>query len=235
MPTSNNIRYVAEPKHVREVSLIGVSDFGYWSDFLKAEWLVPVRLGDTAQVVVVAAEMAYMAVRFTEVSFSVRVALAGEGGKEGMRLVHAFTSSQVFSWCERNMFDTPYSYGECQISVQNPISVRVRAKDGVVVRAEMSPLARAATRAGEETWEGPVFLSPRGVAEDSRLFFARLSGHTLTYPFLSGDRVSLDGSTGGGVLRPLVDSGFSAKEWVMRADATHGKSKTYRRADVFGA
>jgi len=38
-----DIRYVAELKHVREVSLIGTSDFGFWHDCLEAEELVPVR------------------------------------------------------------------------------------------------------------------------------------------------------------------------------------------------
>lgn len=233
MPTSNNIRYVAEPKHVREVSLIGTGDFGFWSDFLKPEKLLPVRWCDAAQMVVVAAEMIYLGIRFTEVSFSVRVVLAGEGSQEGFRFLHAFTSNRVLAWCERAMFATPYTGAECQVSVQSPLLVRVRAKSGFVFRAEMSPLARAAMREGEESWEAPVFLPPGGAAHNSRLFFGRLSGHTVVYPFSSGDSVSLDGSSGGGVLRPLVDSGFSAKEWVVRADAEHGKSKTYRRTDVF--
>jgi len=233
MRTATSICYVAEPKRVREVSLIGTSDFGFWSDFLKPERLVPVRYGDAAQVVVVAAELGYLGIRFTEVSFSVRAVPTEERGQEGMRLLHAFTSSRVFAWCERAMFATPYTCAECQVSVQRPLSARVTATGGFVFRAEMSPLARAASRAVDETWEGPVFLPPRSAADGIRLFFGRLSGHTTAYPFLSGDSVSLDGSTAGGVLRPLVDSGFSAMEWLVRADATHGKSKTYRRTDVF--
>ena len=107
MHTATNVRYIAEPKHVREVSLIGTSDFGFWSDYLRPERLAPVRYGDTAQVMIVAAEMPYLGVRFTEVSFSVHVVLAGQGGREGMRLLHAFTSNRAFAWCERAMFATP--------------------------------------------------------------------------------------------------------------------------------
>jgi hypothetical protein len=232
MRTATRVRFVAEPKHVREVSLLGTSDFGFWFDYLKAEGLVPVRCDESSQVLVVAAEMVYLGIRFTEVSLSVRVVLAGEGNREGMRLLHAFTSSRVFAWCERTLFATPYSCAECQVSIQCPLSVRVRAKGGFAFRAEMSPLARAATRAGDETWEGPAFLPPRAPASDKRLVFGRFKGHTVVYPFLSGDSVSLDGSTGGRVLRPLIDSDFSAKEWVVRADATHGRSKTYRITDV---
>lgn len=30
--------------------------------------------------------------------------------------------------------------------------------------------------------------------------------------------------------RAFADSGFTPQEWLVRADATHGKSKTYRRS-----
>ena len=34
------------------------------------------------------------------------------------------------------------------------------------------------------------------------------------------------------VLQALMDSHFVAKEWIVREDATHAKSKTYKRADL---
>ena len=216
MRTAQRIRYVAEPKHVREVTLTGTADFGFWSDYLKTEGLTPMRCGDVAQILVVSAEMIYLGVRFTEVSFSVRTVLTQDGSSAGMRLLHAFTSSRVFAWCERTMFATPYSHGACRVSVQSPPSVRLDAPGGCVLSAEMFPLARSATRAG-----------------DGRLFFGRLSGHTVVYPFSSSDRFAMDLSAGGGVLQPLADSRFFPQEWVVRADATHGKSKTYRRTDIF--
>ena len=171
MRTAQRIRYVGEPKHVREVTLTGTADFGFWSDYLKAEGLTPMRCGDAAQILVVSAEMVYLGVRFTEVSFSVRTVLTQDGSSAGMRLLHAFTSSRVFAWCERTMFATPYSHGACRVSVQSPPSVRLDAPGGCVLSAEMFPLARSATRAGDESWEGPVFLPPRGAAGDGRLFF----------------------------------------------------------------
>jgi hypothetical protein len=232
MRTGRSIRYIAEPKHVREVSLIGTSDFAFWSDHLRPERLAPVRCGDAAQVMIMASEMRYLGIRFTEVSLGVRVALAADGRIEGMRLLHAFTSSRTFAWCERTFFAMPHRWAECQVSVQIPIWLSVKAVNRYAIRAEMSSVARATTRERDERWEGPVFLSRRCAAEDTRLFFARLRGHTVGYPFLSGDRVSIVGSAAGGVLRPLVDSGFSAKEWAVRADATHGRTKTYRRTAV---
>ena len=32
-PTANNIGYAAEPRHVREVPLIGACDFGFWREY----------------------------------------------------------------------------------------------------------------------------------------------------------------------------------------------------------
>ncbi|HUF61192.1 MAG TPA: hypothetical protein VMN36_03885 [Verrucomicrobiales bacterium] len=174
--TNVDIRYVAEPKHVREVSLIGASDFGFWSDYLRADGLEPVRCGDVAQVVVVAAEMVYLGVRFAEVSFSVRASLPQDSSSAGLRLIHAFTSSRVFAWCERTLFATPYFHGECQFSVHSPASIRVKTRGGDVVGAEMSAQQRLALRARDEHLELPVFLPPRGAASDQRLFFARVRG-----------------------------------------------------------
>lgn len=208
MRTATSIRYVAEPKHVREVTLTGTTDFGFWSDYLKAEGLAPVRCGDSAQVVVVAAEMVYLGVRFTEVSFSVRAGLIHSSGSEGMRLLHAFTSSRIFAWCERTIFATHYGHGECHVSVQCPPSVRLDAQGERVLSAEMTLVERPTIQAGDESWEGPVFLPPRGTANDSRLFLGRLKGHTVVYPFLSEDRFVIEASASGGVLQPLVDSGF---------------------------
>ena len=233
MPITTHIRYVAEPKHVREVTLTGTTDLGFWSDYLKSEGLAPVRYGGDGQIVIVAAEMVYLGLRFTEVSFSVRAVLAQRPGSEGMRLLHAFTSSRVFAWCERTLFATPYDHGECRVSVHGPPSVRLDAQGERVLSAEMSSVERPVVRAGDESWEGPVFLPPRGTMNDCRLFFGRLRGHTVVYPFAAGDHFGIEPSAGGGALRPLADAQFHPKEWVVRADATHGKSKTYRRTEVF--
>ena len=228
-----NIRYVAEPKHVREVTLIGTTDLGFWSDYLKPEGLAPMRCGDDGQIVIVAAEMVYLGLRFTEVSFSVRAALSQSSGSAGMRLLHAFTTSRIFAWCERALFATPYSHGKCCVSVHRPTAVRLDAQGARVLNAEMSSVERPVIRAGDESWEGPVFLPPRGTANDRTLFFGRLRGHTVVHPFSTGDHFAIEPSAGGGALRPLADAQFHPTEWVVRADATHRKSKTYRRTEVF--
>jgi hypothetical protein len=233
--TTTNIRYVAEPKHVREVTLIGTTNLGFWSDYLKPEGLAPVRCGDDGQIVIVAAEMVYLGIRFTEFSFSVRVELIPSSSGSGMRLLHAFTTSRSFAWCERALFNTPYSHGKGCVSVHRPTAMRLDAHGKRVFGAEMSSMERPAIRTGDERWEGPVFLPPRGDASDHRLFFGRLSGHTVVYPFSASDHFAIEPSAGGGALRPLADSRFHPQEWVVRADATHGKSKTYRRTEVFSS
>ena len=233
MRTTTHIRYVAEPKHVREVTLTGTTDLGFWSDYLKSEGLAPVRYGDDGQIVVVAAEMVYLGLRFTEVSFSVRAGLIHSSSCAGVRLLHAFTTSRIFAWCERALFATPYSHGKCCVSVHRPTAVRLDAQGERVLRAEMSSVERPVIRAGDESWEGPVFLPSRCNANDRRLFFGRLRGHTVVHPFSTGDQFAIEPSAGGGALRLLADSQFHPKEWVVRADATHGKSKTYCRTEVF--
>lgn len=235
MHTTRKIRYVAEPKHVREVTLTGTTDLGFWSDYLKPEGLTPVPCGDAAQVWIVSAEIVYLGVCFVEVSFSVRARLTHGSRSAGMRLLYAFTSSRIFAWCERTLFATPYGYGECHVSVQSPTLIRVDAPGRCVLNAAMSPLARSAIRVGDENWEGPVFLPGRDAAGagDGRLFFGRWSGHTVVYPFSSCDRFTMEISPGSGLLRPLADLRFLPKEWVVRTDATHGKSRTYRRTGIF--
>jgi hypothetical protein len=112
-------------------------------------------------------------------------------------------------------------------------------KGEVVFAAEMgegpSGLGREPSRCGEDGWDGPVFL-PEGRHRGGRrgkLFVARLRGYTRTYAFLPGtDSVAIKPSPDSEVLQALRESHFVAKEWIIRDDATHAKSKTYKRADL---
>jgi hypothetical protein len=56
---------------VREVSLLGSADLTFWKDQLLNEGLVPAEKDGKSQLLVVAAEMKFMGVRFRELSFSV--------------------------------------------------------------------------------------------------------------------------------------------------------------------
>ena len=97
----------------------------------------------------------------------------------------------------------------------------------------MSPVDRVRTRAGEEMWEGPIFLPGSAEPNAARLFFGRLKGDTLTYTVLAEDEISMEHEDVSGISRLLADSSFTPREWMIRLDATHGRSKTYRRAKAF--
>ena len=126
------------------------------------------------------------------------------------------------------MFSTPYSYANCHLSIGTSNLVQVSESGVSIFDTEMSVAKRLATRAGDETWEGQVFLPRRSVERSSRYFFGRLAGHTTAYPFLENDKLSLEPSPATGVLQMIVDSTFTPQEWLMRPDATHAKSRTYR-------
>ena len=90
--------------------------------------------------------------------------------------------------------------------------------------------ARQSSRCEEGGWEGPVFLPgrERGKPGCGRLFFARIAGPTVTYPFLPArDLVTIRPSPGNEILQALKDSCFSGKEWALREDAIHSRSKTF--------
>jgi hypothetical protein len=67
-----------------------------------------------------------------------------------------------------------------------------------------------------------------GGRRDGKFFIAKITGDTRVYPFLrSEDTVLLSPVRGSDVIQALIDSGFACKEWAVREDATHAKSKTY--------
>lgn len=234
---STRIRYIAEPTHVQEVSLRGTADLGFWQSQLADEDLVPVEHGGKAQILIVAATMRYMAMRFTEVSFSV---LLSGGDKQptggGAFLVQAFSSSRPFAFIERALFAAPYSHAVCRVSVAPPSSIQIARGGKTIFRAEMSQIPNAPEKPDhieEDGWEGPVFLPRNGnPRREGCMFFVRIRGRARTCPFMrTDDTLFLAPSPAPGVFQTLLDSQFAATEWVVREDATHGKSKTYRRSE----
>jgi hypothetical protein len=236
---STAVQYVADLAHVREVSLLGTADLAFWEDRLRKEGLAPAGRDGKAQLLIVAAEAKFMGVPFREVSFSVLVSPPGPGASQDAAfLAQAFNSCRLFAFCERALFSTPYYYGDLRISTTAPVSIRLARGGAVVFEAEMragpSAPRRAPSRSGEEGWEGPVFLpgGRRGKGGPGKLLFARIRGHTRAYPFLPAeDAVTIRPSRGAEVLQALVDSQFAGKDWAVREDARHAKSKTYTRAE----
>jgi len=233
---SKRIRYIAELAHVREVSLLGTADLGFWKSRLSAEELAPVDRDGKAQILIVAATMRYMAVRFTEVSFSVLLSGVKDAPEEGGAfLVQAFNSFRPFAFVERALFATPYQHAECRLSVVAPISVEIVQRGEPLFRAVMSQTTSATARPAhndDNGWEGPIFLPRnRRRGRKGRMFFASVRGRGSTYAFTrAGDTLSLTSSPVPKVFQLLRDSEFAPTQWIVREDARHGKSKTYQRS-----
>jgi hypothetical protein len=234
----DEIKWAARVAHVREVSLLGTADLGYWAGRLKREDLVPDDRDGRAQVMIVAAALRWRGVRFRELSVSVLVrAGAGDAERKGAYLPQAWSSSRFLATCERVFFSTPYGYGDVRVSIAGPASIQLGQGGEIAFAAEMHGDGSAGggrrepSRAAEGGWSGPVFLPGTKSAQNDlrKLFFAKATGLTETHPFCSGtDTLTIRPRRDGDTLVALVESHFSPTEWAIRPDATHAKSKTYR-------
>jgi hypothetical protein len=231
------VKWAAELAHVREVSLLGTADAAFWKDRLRNEELLPAEKDGQAQVLISAADSKFLGVPFRELSFCVLVSPLEGGTQDAAFLLRAFNSSRFFAFCERALFSTPYYHADVRVSAF-PASMQLVQKREVVFRAEMEPEGCAAGREpsaqGEDGWEGPVFLPQNRRTEpgQGKLFFARLQGHTRRYPFQpSGDSLVIRPSPDSEVLQALLGSQFVPTEWLIREDAAHAKSKTYKRTE----
>jgi hypothetical protein len=236
---SNDIRYIAEPRHVREVSLLGTADLAFWTDRLRPEHLVPMDHHGRARILISAATMTFLGLPFTEASFSILVCVPDrEDRREAVFLLQGFNSSRLLAWCERRLFSTPYRHCRCRISVAWPASIYLVEGERTVFKALMQTAAlspeRKRLRFGERGWEGPIFLPRSSSSGDGCVFFARICGHAQTYPFVpTEDAVRITPSPTAEVFQSLLDSQFIGEEWAVRMDATHARSRTYKKAAIF--
>src|SRR5947207_14645228 len=107
--TDTSVKWAADLAHVREVSLRGTADLAFWQDRLAKEELAPAADDGHAHLLIIAADLKFIGVRFREVSFSVLVERRGEGtGSDAAFLVRAFNSCRFFAFSERVFFSTPY-------------------------------------------------------------------------------------------------------------------------------
>lgn len=217
--------YITAIDQVREVTLHGAGDLAYWRTHLEPQPLTAYNQEGRAQLMLSFSSLRWLGIPFRE--FTVSLAVCRERGgstHDGFYLVHAFNSSSILAWMERQFFHTPYYLGRISLAHQPPAAVQVIDEAGGRLRAQMAA-AHSPAEAEEEWWEGPVFLpgeTPR------RFFFARLGGKTAGYPFVAGeDEMAIRPSSEQKVFAWLAESAFTAKRWSIRADAHHAKSKTY--------
>jgi hypothetical protein len=222
--------------HVREVSLLGAADLAFWKEKLAKMDLLPVESNGKAQLLIVATDARFMGVKFRELSFSVQVLRLEDGmQRAAVCLIHAFNSSRLFAFCERKFFSTPYYHADIRVSTSLPALMGLVEEAGGAFRAEMeagtSLQPREPARQGDEVWEGPIIFG-----HGHYTFFARLKGRVQTFTFVPDrDSIMVKPSSDASVFQALIESNFIAKEWVIREDAMHAKSKTYERAKMLAS
>ena len=237
---SKPIKWAAELTHVREVSLSGVADLGYWRERLRRECLVPAEKDGHAQLLIIAGDLKFKGIRFREMSFCVFVDVERDAQKSsGAYLFQAFNTSRLLSFCERVFFSTPYRHGDVCVSASVPASTQLVIAGQCHFEAKMggddSAVVREPSHRAEDGWEGPVFLPvpQSGRSSEGRMFFTRVSGMTQTYAVQANrDTITIRPSPQSEVFQALLDSHFVAKEWILREDAIHAKSKTNSRAKM---
>jgi hypothetical protein len=227
------MKYVADVRHVKEVSLSGGIDHCQWADDLSAEGLEAIATNGRSLAMLSATDASFRGIRFRELSISLRVRHKTDGA-EGWFLLHAFNSLRFFAWIERTMFSTPYYAGRVTTQVELPALMEAQDASGGTVNAAMGgPPTRQPTRIGLESWSGPIFLPalpgrPRG----RQLYFhAVLEGMAQAFPFVpSTDELAIGESSASPIFAQLRDANFTPAEWLTRPDARHAKSKTLSRA-----
>jgi hypothetical protein len=222
------IRYVAEVENVKEVSLVANADLRYWRELIRNEEFSPYDDHGNAELLITSADLVWKGMRSREVSVSLKICANDRNEPDGFYLLHAFNSSRVFAWIERNVFHTPYYHANIAVKTEPYPSVRVSSGSEALIHLQVAERANSLS-SSEWKWLGPVFLPQiKGARKTRKLFFARIEGSTETFSFdASKDILRFDHDGSHGIIRQLKESGIIGKEWQIRKKAFHGKSKTY--------
>jgi hypothetical protein len=217
-------QYIAVIPHVQEVIVVGAADLNFWRAHLQRADLFPFNANGNAQITVSATQFKWSGLCARELVISLAVCKrATEDARDGAYLIHAFNASRVLAFAERAFFQTPYAWGDTKINAHLPASVAFDDGAGARLRAQMLG-ASARLRVANELWEGTVFLP------DARnIFFGKLGGQTQVYPFAATDEFEIQTSNRAPVFEWLTESRFTPQEWWVRTDATHARSKTFKR------
>lgn len=233
MPTSPPVKFVAQIHNAREVTLRAHADLRYWREHLHPLNLHPHAANGKAHIVISAVAARFKGLPFRELSLSVLISDTPAGDThDGYYLCHAFNSSRFFALVERTCFHTPYYPGHLLVDPAAPAEFRLYDRDRTLFSAEMTDHpSRVPRQLPDESWEGPIFLPPRRPNTPSNRFFvARLSGPAHTWTFEpTYDRLKIAHLPDIPALDHLTFSHLTPTQWLIRDNATHAKSKTYRR------
>jgi hypothetical protein len=221
-------KYVTEVQNVREVTLIGSADLAYWQEHLAKERLFPYIVDRQAELIINAVELKWMGIDFKELIISLPVCESRDGdAMDGYYLVQAFNSSRLLALSEKLFFQNPYAHGTLEVNAQVPAFLSVAAGQSRSFLAEMSE-TNTSSSPGEEDLEGRIFVP------NNKVSFAKLSGAFESYPFLHGqDTLEIETEASSRAFRWLVESNLTGKEWRIRRNGTHARSRTYKRPQAF--
>jgi hypothetical protein len=178
-----------------------------------------------------------MGVKFRELSIALVVSRQEDGAsQDGFYLVAAFNTSRLFTWSERLIFQTPYQRARVEVGLEPPT---FELNEGLQTVARAALSARGPAESREELWEGAIFLPGRdsgrvagkpAPAEPGKVFYARHGGLTEVFPFAPDmDVLQINPSLRQPAWQWLLDSRFTGREWRIRRQAAHARSKTFRR------
>lgn len=217
-------KFVAIVNDVKELRLIGNANLDFWNKQLADKPYQPFDNNGFAEITVAATELVWKGFRFNE--WTIFLTLAGRNNpikEAGVLLLHAFNSNRFFAFCGRTFFFTPYYFGKINLQENRPCSMNVWTNNQLVFKAEMSETKRTINEK-DEHWEGAVFLPN---AQNEKYFIAKLSGKSKVCPFNESDKIELNSDEKYSIFEQLIKSNFTAKEWHLRSNAFHAKSKTY--------
>lgn len=215
-----NAKFVAVVENVKELRLIGSANLDFWNQYLADK---PYQAFDNkgfAEITIAATELIWKGFQFNELTITLAIAKKNTSIQEvSVFLIHAFNSNRFFAFCERVFFSTPYYFGKINLSENLPCRMSLEN----LFEAKMSGGERQINQV-EDNWEGAVFL-PKNRGE--KYFIAKLTGESQVCPFDESDKIELKSDADHLIFDSLIKSDFTGKEWRMRSNAFHAKSKTY--------
>lgn len=231
LPNLNvDAKFIVEVRHVKEVTLAAAADLAFWQNRLHGEALFPFDNHGTAELVISATELHSMGRRTNELSIGLVVCERPTADSpDALYLVRAFNSSRLFAWFERTFFATPYYPGHIRVDDRIPAQIQLEDQAGTILSVRMNGGATPhASR--DELWQGKIYL-PRRKADVSRplkYFVAKLGGRTDVYPYVpEANILQMDARERHPVFQWLLDSNLVGKEWRIRSNAVHARSKSY--------
>lgn len=223
-------KFIVEVQPVKEVALVAEADLAYWQDRLKGARVFPYNQQGKAAIVISATDLRSLGRRTNEFTIGLVVCeRPAADSPDAFYLVQAFNSSRLFAWIERIFFATPYSPGHICVDDRMPAQIQLADRAGTIFSVQMNTTATP-TVSRDELWQGKIYL-PRLTADSrkaQKYFVAKLGGRTDIYPYSpKNDTLQISARNGQPVFQWLLESKLVGKEWRVRSNAVHARSKSY--------